>query len=129
MPANHSFWGDDDERLFPLGPQSTDSNPEQLVEQTESWSRTTPFQHGQLLAEHEVLKEELAAVTEDANSDPNSYETARNSAGIVRSYAIDFTARQSFGEEQARVTRRRRVLFPRSNEFLRQFFSLRVSPC
>src|SRR6516225_10566796 len=55
VPADNSFRSDDDDRLLPSRPQSTEGNPEELVKQIESWPRMTPFQHGQLLSQHEVL--------------------------------------------------------------------------
>ena len=70
VPANNSFWSDDNERLLPLQPHPTDGNPEELVKQIESWPRTTPFQHGQLLSQQEVFKDEIPAVTKDSKERP-----------------------------------------------------------
>ena len=66
MPADNSFRSNDDDRLLPSRPQPTDSNPEEPVKQIKSRPRTTPFQHGQLLSQHEVFKDEILAVEEDS---------------------------------------------------------------
>ena len=70
VPAHDSLRSDDEECLLPLRPQPTDGNPEELVQQIERRPRTTPFQHGQLLSQHEVFKDEIPAVTEDAKKRP-----------------------------------------------------------
>ena len=70
VPADNSFRSDDDDRLLPLRPQPTNGNPEELVKQIESRPRTTPFQHGQLLSQHKVLKDEIPAATEESKERP-----------------------------------------------------------
>jgi hypothetical protein len=37
-----------------------------VLRQHEGQPRTTPFQHGQLLSQHEVFKDEILAVAEDS---------------------------------------------------------------
>ena len=73
VPARNRFGSDDDDRLLPLRPQPTDGNQEELVQQMASRPRTTPFQHGQLPSQHEVLKDEIPA--EDRKSDPNGSQS------------------------------------------------------
>ena len=58
------------DRLLPSRPQPTDGNPEELVKQIESRPRTTPFQHGQLLSQREVFKDEILAVAEYSKERP-----------------------------------------------------------
>ena len=70
VPAHNRFRSDDEDQLLPLRPQSTDGNPEELVKQIESWPRTTPFQHGQLLSQHEVFEDEIPAVAEHSKERP-----------------------------------------------------------
>jgi hypothetical protein len=88
-----------------LGPQPTDGNPEELVKQIESRPRTTPFQHGQLLSQHQVFKDEIPAVTEESKKRPerepehaeHNHRYNRILAGAA-GYVIDFKVGQSFGE-------------------------------
>lgn len=56
MPAGRGFRHDDEERLFPLGPESAEGDPEKLVEDVEFRPRTSSLQHGELLPEHEILQ-------------------------------------------------------------------------
>jgi len=74
VPAHNRFRRDDDERLLPLRPQPTDGNPEELVKQIESRPRTTPFQHGQLLTQHEVFDDEIPAATDLLASCPQRWQ-------------------------------------------------------
>jgi len=50
VPPDHGFPCDDEERLFPAGPEPTSKQPEEPVEYLKPWARMTPFQHGKLLA-------------------------------------------------------------------------------
>jgi len=61
VPPDHRFRRDDDESLFPSSPKPTDGNPKELVEDVEAWPRAPALQHGELLAEHEVLEDKIAA--------------------------------------------------------------------
>ena len=70
VPADNSLRSDDDDRLLPSRPHPTDGNPEEPVKQIESRSKTTPFQHGQLLSQHEVFEDEIPAVTEESQERP-----------------------------------------------------------
>jgi hypothetical protein len=67
VPTDHRLGRNDDESLFSLRPELMHDNPEELVEQVQVWPRSAPLQHGELLAEHEVLKDQIPAVTEEAN--------------------------------------------------------------
>jgi hypothetical protein len=58
VPTDHSFRCDYDERLLPPGPEPTNGNPEKLVEDAKARPRAAPLQHGELLPEDEVLKEQ-----------------------------------------------------------------------
>ena len=107
VPPDNSFRSDDDDRLLPSRPQPTDGNPEELVKQIESRPRTTPFQHGQLLSQHEVFNDEILAVAEDlkgrSEREPQHAEHNRSYNRIRAAsagYVIGFKIGQSFGEAQ-----------------------------
>lgn len=57
MPSDDRFWCNDDDRFFPLWPNSTNNDPEELVDQPESGTRMPPVQHRELLPKHQVLPE------------------------------------------------------------------------
>jgi len=67
VPPDHRFRRDEDESLFPSRPEPTDSNPKELVEDVEAWPRASPLEHGELLAEHEVLEDKIAAAAKQAD--------------------------------------------------------------
>ena len=105
VPADNSLRNDDDDRPLPSRPQPTDGNPEELVKQTESRPRMTPFQHGQLLSQHEVFKDEIPAATEESRErrerEPEHAEHNRSYnriLAVAAGYVIDFKVRQSCGE-------------------------------
>jgi hypothetical protein len=109
VPTDHGFGRDHDERLFPLWPESTDGNPEELVEDAEARPRATPLQHSELLPEHEVLEEEIPAVAEEAEEPSEPEQNQVDMAGVITErwrqggrYVIDFIVGQSLGEAQAR---------------------------
>ena len=66
------------EALFPVGPESAQGNPKQLVEQTNSWFRMPAFQDDELLAKSEVLQHQVLARTKKAKDgsepDPDKVE-------------------------------------------------------
>ena len=115
VPAHNRFGSDDDDRLLPLRPQPTDGNPEELVKQIDSRPRTTPFQHGQLLSQHEVFEDEIPAAKEESKERPEreSEHAEHNpiytsdlykSAGIGSAARLLIRPRQSFGGGQRNPT-------------------------
>ncbi len=58
MPPDHRFRGDDDKGVLPTRPDSSSNYPEELVEQAYAWARMPALQHGELLAQREILEEE-----------------------------------------------------------------------
>ena len=50
VPTHYGFRRDDDQGLFPSGPESTNGDPEQFVERAQAGASTTPLQYGELLA-------------------------------------------------------------------------------
>ena len=80
------------------------------VFQIESRPRTAPFQHGQLLSQHEVFKDEIPAVAEDSKErperEPQHAEHNRSYNRILAAapgYLIGFKVGQSCGEPQRKV--------------------------
>jgi hypothetical protein len=105
VPTDYSLGRDDDESLFPSRPEPTDSNPKELVEDVEAWPRASPLEHGELLAEHEVLEDKIATAAKQADKrakpqegqvehGPELYQIS----GGRSLQAIDSAVGQSFGE-------------------------------
>jgi hypothetical protein len=81
--------------------------PRRTCQTDESRPRTTPFQHGQLLSQHEVFKDEILAVAEDSKErpecQPKHAEHNRSYNRILAAaagYVIGFKVGQSCGEPQ-----------------------------
>ncbi len=66
MPPDHRFRGDDDEGLIPTQPDSPSNYLEEPVEAAQAWPSMPPLQHGELLAEHKVLREKIPTATKVA---------------------------------------------------------------
>lgn len=58
VPADNGVGAHKDEGLLPARPESTRQYPEQLVSRGQSGPRMLAFEHGELLAEDEVFKEQ-----------------------------------------------------------------------
>jgi len=58
MPADNGFRLDDKECSFPSRPAPTNEQPEEPVEGTYPWARTTPLEHDKLLAKSQILEKE-----------------------------------------------------------------------
>jgi len=73
------------EALFPVGPESAKGNPEQLVEQTNSWFRMPAFQDNKLLAKSEVLQHQVLARAKKAKdgSEPDPEKVEHSSKVIA----------------------------------------------
>jgi hypothetical protein len=56
VPSDDGFGCDDEERLFPARPTSTDEQPEELVEQIQLWAWMVPLEHDELLTKRQILK-------------------------------------------------------------------------
>ena len=55
VPPHHGLWEDENERFFPVGPETARHDPEEFIEWTQPGSRVLAFQDGELLAKGEVL--------------------------------------------------------------------------
>jgi hypothetical protein len=71
MPAHDRFWGDDEERPLPTGPDSPSNDPEEPVETAQAWPRMAPLQNGKLLAQSQIFDEETSLRAKEANHRPN----------------------------------------------------------
>ncbi len=67
VPPNHRFRGDDNEVLFPAGPNSPGNHPEEHIEETEDRPRTAPLQHSELLPKREIFLDEMPTATKHAS--------------------------------------------------------------
>ena len=68
VPAHHSLRTDDDQSLFPSGPETSCQDPEGLIE--DSQPRPPPLQRRELLPECEVFKQQLASGVEEPKDCP-----------------------------------------------------------
>jgi hypothetical protein len=66
MPVHDGSGSNQDERLPPPGPEHSQGNPEQLVQDSQSTARSLRVQSQQLLMESQVLKDELLVGAESA---------------------------------------------------------------
>ena len=66
MPVHDGSGSNQDERLPPPGPEHSQGNPEQLVQDSQSTARSLRVQSQQLLLESQVLKDELLMGAESA---------------------------------------------------------------
>jgi len=65
VPADHRVRQDHNESLLPLGPELSGHDPEQFVEQPESWPAAFSLQNHQLLAKSQIFEQEIATATEE----------------------------------------------------------------
>ncbi|HVH71820.1 MAG TPA: hypothetical protein VNB49_12005 [Candidatus Dormibacteraeota bacterium] len=111
VPTNHGFRCDDEECLFPAGPEPTSQQPEEPVEQSKPWARMTPFQDGKLLTQCQILEQEALTRAKEANGgsqgDPEESKHGKDLYQNVRGEdrsdvieVIDSKGGWSFGEGQ-----------------------------
>jgi hypothetical protein len=108
VPPDHRFGCDNQERLLPPGPARANEQPEEPVEEIKPWARMTPFQHGKLLAQCQILEQEALARAKEANEGceadaeelKHGEQLYQNAAGDDGRYVIDSRACRSFGEPQ-----------------------------
>ena len=55
VPPHHGLWEDENQRLFPVGPETARHDPEEFIERAQPGSRVLAFQDGELLAKSKVL--------------------------------------------------------------------------
>lgn len=66
MPADDRFGLNDDERLLPARPESAKGDPKQPIRHCHARPRTPMCQHGKLLAQGQILKNQTSAGSEEA---------------------------------------------------------------
>src|SRR5271166_1485688 len=64
MPSYHRSWRYEDERIVPARPESSQRDPEQLMDGREPTTRAFGVQRQQLLAESQVLEDKMLARAE-----------------------------------------------------------------
>ena len=67
MPVHDGSRSDQDERLGPSGPERSQRNPEQLVQGSQSTTRSLGVQSQQLLMKSQVFKDEVLTGTESTD--------------------------------------------------------------
>lgn len=80
MPADNRSGCNQDEGLFPSGPQPWQRNPEHLVRHHESPSRTVGVESEQLLTQGEVFKDEVCAGPKNTDQPAEDVSKQRNHA-------------------------------------------------
>src|SRR5216683_5050183 len=68
VPSHHGLWEDENERFFPVGPETARHDPEEFIEWTQSGSRVLAFQDGELLAKGEILEQQAAVGAKNAKN-------------------------------------------------------------
>jgi hypothetical protein len=76
VPSDDGFGCDDEERLFPAGPASTDEQPEELDEPSQLWA-WVPLEHDELLTKCQILEKKGVMRAKETNqgSEAESKET------------------------------------------------------
>ena len=108
MPPDHCLWCDDNERLFPAGPESSRQDPAELIESGEPWPRTSSLQRNELLTENEIFKKQATTSAEQAKERATNESKDVRHPGVAIAfylwnatlYPIEITSGQSFGERQ-----------------------------
>jgi len=108
VPSDDGFGRDDEERLFPARPTSTDQQPEELAEQIQLWAWMVPLEHDELSTKRQILKNKtgMRAKESKERSKAESKGTRhigglwQNDHGDDCGYVNDSKVDQSLGERQ-----------------------------
>ena len=83
VPTDDGFRGDQEERLPPTRPKASRNYPEESVEVSKAWTRSAPLQHGQLLTQCQILKEETLSRAKKANQRSDAeFEVSKHDAQL-----------------------------------------------
>src|ERR1019366_1655575 len=104
MPANHGLRSNEDQRPFPARPNSSQNDPEQPVDRTQSRARSLCVQSQQLLPKGEVLQEEFFSGAKDGDDPAEQISKTHKHQGIIAKSAPRRCACKSL------ILRTRRVL-------------------
>src|ERR1017187_6924283 len=104
MPANHGLRSNEDQRPFPARPNSSQNDPEQPVDRTQSRARSLCVQSQQLLPKGEVLHEEFFSGAKDGDDPAEQISKTHKHQGIIAKSAPRRCACKSL------ILRTRRVL-------------------
>src|SRR5579859_2925576 len=69
VPANNSFWLNEDQRVPPFRPEPPQDHPKQLVGSGDRRARFPLLQNDKLAAKNQVLKQQVAARAKDADKE------------------------------------------------------------
>src|ERR1700681_1125555 len=88
MPVHDRSWSDQDESFRPSGPERSQRDPEQLIQDSQSTARSFGVQREQLLTKRQVFEQKIFPGTESADHPaekmPEQYHHGENRTGIVR---------------------------------------------
>ena len=97
MPVHNGSGSDQDERLPPPGPESSQRNPEQLVHGSQSMARPLRVQSQQLLTERQVFKNEVLPGPESADHPPEEMPKQHDHGeNLIAKPESSFAPRHSF---------------------------------
>src|SRR5215472_8244236 len=110
MPVHDGSGSNQDERLPPTGPKHSQGNPEQLLQGSQSTTRSLRVQSHQLLMESQVFEDEVLAGAKRAvdppEEMPEQHNHGKNTIGTIRiqlcAKVIHFADVRRFGETQVR---------------------------
>jgi hypothetical protein len=66
VPADDGFRRDDDEGLFPSGPDPPSNHPKELIEEAETRARMSTLQRDELLTQSKILEKETLPSAKEA---------------------------------------------------------------
>jgi hypothetical protein len=94
MPTNNRSGCNHDERRFPSSPESSQHDPEQLVQRREPMAGSFGVQSNQLLAEGQVFEDEILTIAESAQKPAEEMaERCDHAKNLTENRKIEFVAK------------------------------------
>ena len=81
MPTDDGFGRDDEQRLFPVRPASTNQQPEKLIKQIQLWTWMTPLEHDKLLTKRQIFEKKTVMRAKEANQCSEAQSTEAQHEG------------------------------------------------
>src|SRR5260370_13678607 len=83
MPAHDRIRREQEEPVFPVGPESSGNDPEHSIESTDSWSRMFAFKDSELLTEGKILQQQTLTRTKDAKKCSEPEEDVEHDGTVI----------------------------------------------
>jgi hypothetical protein len=74
LPAENGVGSHDHQRVLPVGPGPGETDPEEPISGAELWPSACPSVHGQLVAQGDILKGEVAVAADNEGEEPQQVE-------------------------------------------------------